>query len=137
TVGLGVGIGVWQGINIYHIGVKEKYGLPEWIGAYGSLLAAVLAPVAAARFSSTYAAGLIRLFQKGLFVSSPKDSIYPYLEGWIRLPLPTRGVPFSPENAGAPGPQRWTADLSPVTGKGAAARNRAIEAIILEDFPDL
>lgn len=34
-------------------------------------------------------------------------------------------------------PQTYTADLSNVTGKGADARNRAIMAIIKEDFPDL
>ena len=34
-------------------------------------------------------------------------------------------------------PQTYTADLSNVTGKGARARNKAIEAIIKEDFPDL
>ena len=34
-------------------------------------------------------------------------------------------------------PQVYTSDLSHVTGKGAKARNRAIEAILKEDFPDL
>nr|WP_308295033.1 RHS repeat-associated core domain-containing protein [Streptomyces sp. NK08204] len=34
-------------------------------------------------------------------------------------------------------PRRWTADLSHVTGKTAQARNRAIDAIIKEDLPDL
>ena len=34
-------------------------------------------------------------------------------------------------------PQVYTPDLSHVTGKGARARNRAIEAILKEDFPDL
>ena len=34
-------------------------------------------------------------------------------------------------------PQTYTSDLSNVTGKGARARNRAIQAIIKEDFPDL
>ena len=33
--------------------------------------------------------------------------------------------------------QEFVADLSHVTGKGAAARNRAIQAIIKEDFPNL
>ena len=34
-------------------------------------------------------------------------------------------------------PQEYTADLSHVTGKGARARDRAIEAILKEDFADL
>ena len=34
-------------------------------------------------------------------------------------------------------PQYYTSDLSNVTGKAARARNRAIEIMIEEDFPDL
>lgn len=35
------------------------------------------------------------------------------------------------------GGNTWTSDLSHVTGKTAASRNRAIEAVIAEDFPSL
>ncbi len=35
------------------------------------------------------------------------------------------------------GPQYYTSDLSQVTGKAAKARQKAIEAILKEDFPDL
>jgi hypothetical protein len=35
------------------------------------------------------------------------------------------------------GGNTWTSDLSHVTGKTASSRNRAIDAIISEDFPDL
>jgi len=38
------------------------------------------------------------------------------------------------ENAGGSSP--WTGDLSNVTGKAAAARNQAIDAVIAEDFAD-
>jgi len=34
-------------------------------------------------------------------------------------------------------PQAYTSDLSQVTGKGAQARQKAIDAVIAEDFPDL
>lgn len=34
-------------------------------------------------------------------------------------------------------PQYYTSDLSQVTGKAAKAREKAIEAILKEDFPDL
>lgn len=37
----------------------------------------------------------------------------------------------------AGGTQTFVPDLSHVTGRGAAARNRAIDAIIKEDFPDI
>ncbi|MFK0237753.1 ricin-type beta-trefoil lectin domain protein [Streptomyces vinaceus] len=37
----------------------------------------------------------------------------------------------------ADGSSSWTADLSHVTGKSAQVRNRAIDAIIREDFPEL
>jgi hypothetical protein len=41
------------------------------------------------------------------------------------------------EAAGTGPAQEWTADLSHVTGKTAAARNRAIQAVIAEDLPNL
>jgi hypothetical protein len=37
----------------------------------------------------------------------------------------------------AGGPQEYVPDLSHLTGKGAQARNRAIDSIIREDFPSL
>lgn len=37
----------------------------------------------------------------------------------------------------AGGPQEYVPDLGHVTGKGAQARNRAIDSIVREDFPDL
>ncbi|MFF4349981.1 DUF6531 domain-containing protein [Streptomyces sp. NPDC001530] len=44
---------------------------------------------------------------------------------------------FNIEGIAADGTSSWTADLSHATGKTTTARNRAIDALIAEDFPNL
>ncbi|MEU9186215.1 DUF6531 domain-containing protein [Streptomyces sp. NPDC048484] len=44
---------------------------------------------------------------------------------------------YNVEGIAADGTSSWTADLSHATGKTTEARNRAIGALIAEDFPDL
>ncbi|MFI6447013.1 RHS repeat-associated core domain-containing protein [Kitasatospora sp. NPDC050543] len=50
---------------------------------------------------------------------------------------PSGNKPASAEHAGEDEGNVWTADLSVLTGKTAAARNRAIDAVISEDLADL
>lgn len=55
-----------------------------------------------------------------------------------RAPEGTEEASELTADAGEPlEPQEYIPDLSPYNGKGARARNRAIEAVIAEDFPDL
>jgi hypothetical protein len=74
----------------------------------------------------------------GLLRNAPED--YPsrasLLLGEGRAEAQVRVMGW-PEAAGTGPEQVWTADLSHLTGKTAAARNRAIQAVINEDLPRL
>lgn len=71
------------------------------------------------------------------FVEHAKESYAKWKEagGKTQNGTPVRR-PFT-EAAGTGSPQEWTADLSHVKGKTAVARNRAIQAVITEDLPNL